>query len=317
MSAGRSCPIAYRYGANALARATTTRAETLYVVGGLYGNPFALRTLIDMAAREEGPVRLCFNGDFNWFNVDDAGFRAINECVLQHDAIVGNVEYEFRNPVDDAGCGCAYPDGVDQGVVERSNRIHARLKHSAARHPDLLAQLAALPLYARYQVGDCRVGIVHGDADSLAGWHFDPAELDRTEALPDIQRCFAQAQVDVFASSHTCSAGLRRFALPTGEGLIVNNGAAGMRNCPDVAAGLLTRIATKPSPHPVVQEEHVAGVCIAALPIPFDSAAWQAVFLSQWAPGSDAHTSYFTRIEHLEQPFRTLPGTLVGSCLRR
>ena len=93
MNAGRSCPIAYRYGANALARTSTTRADTLYVIGGLYGNPFALRTLIDMAAREEGPVRLCFNGDFNWFNVDDAGFRAINECVLQHDAIVGNVEY--------------------------------------------------------------------------------------------------------------------------------------------------------------------------------------------------------------------------------
>lgn len=297
MNAGRSCPIAYRYGANALARTSTTRADTLYVIGGLYGNPFALRTLIDMAAREEGPVRLCFNGDFNWFNVDDAGFRAINECVLQHDAIVGNVEYEFRNPLDDAGCGCAYPDSVDQGVVERSNRIHARLKHSAARHPDLLAQLAELPLYARYQVGDCRVGIVHGDADSLAGWHFDPAELDRAEALPNIQRCFAQAQVDVFASSHTCSAGMRRFALPTREGLVANNGAAGMRNFQDVPGGLLTRISTTPSPHPVLQEERIAGVCVAALPIAFDSDAWQAYFLSQWPPGSDAYNSYFTRIQ--------------------
>ena len=121
---------------------------------------------------------LCFNGDFNWFDVDDAGFRAVNERVLRHDAILGNVEAELGAPDDAAGCGCAYPENVDEDVVARSNAIHARLKKTAARHPDLLASISALPMVARYRVGAVRVGVVHGDADSLAGWRFDPSSLD-------------------------------------------------------------------------------------------------------------------------------------------
>lgn len=35
---------------------------------------------------EAAPATLCFNGDFNWFNVDDACFTAINQAVLDHDA---------------------------------------------------------------------------------------------------------------------------------------------------------------------------------------------------------------------------------------
>ncbi len=91
---GRVCPIRYRYGPSAIAAAPERLAETLYVIGGLYGNLQALATIESMARIEPGPVTLCFNGDFNWFNVDDAGFREINERVLRHDAILGNVESE-------------------------------------------------------------------------------------------------------------------------------------------------------------------------------------------------------------------------------
>jgi hypothetical protein len=35
---GRSCPLAYRYQPEALARPSQLAADTLYVVGGLYGN---------------------------------------------------------------------------------------------------------------------------------------------------------------------------------------------------------------------------------------------------------------------------------------
>ena len=85
----------YRYGPAALAHAPEQTAETLYVVGGLYGNRPALAALRQLAAQEPGPVRLCFNGDFNWFNVDDAGFAAVNRAVLEHDACLGNVEAEL------------------------------------------------------------------------------------------------------------------------------------------------------------------------------------------------------------------------------
>ncbi|MFN7751811.1 MAG: hypothetical protein ACK5TE_06045, partial [Pseudomonadota bacterium] len=44
---------------------------------------------------------------------------------------------------DDAGCGCAYPDWVGDEVVERSNRILARLRSTVA--PRQQAELSALP----------------------------------------------------------------------------------------------------------------------------------------------------------------------------
>ena len=95
----------YRYGPAALALAAEQAADTLYVVGGLYGNRPALDALLQLAAQEPGPVRFCFNGDFNWFNVDDAGFAEINRTVLEHDACLGNVEAELFAADDDAGCG--------------------------------------------------------------------------------------------------------------------------------------------------------------------------------------------------------------------
>ncbi len=244
--AGRSCPLAYRHGAEALARLPAGAAETLYVVGGLYGNLPALDTIEAMAAGEPGPVSIVFNGDFNWFNVDDAGFAEINRRVLAHQATLGNVEAELGAMGDAAGCGCAYPEHVDGAVVERSNRIHARLKATATRHPALLERLAALPMVARYAVGDCRIGIVHGDADSLAGWRFDAAALNDPDNAAWVREAFRRADVDVFASTHTCQPALRAFHGGERPGLVINNGAAGMPNFSGRRAGLLTRISRTP-----------------------------------------------------------------------
>ena len=90
---GRSCPLAYRYGAAALARAPALSVQTLYVVGGLYGNSLALDAVEVLAAQEKSKPTICFNGDFNWFNVDDPGFVSINQRVLAYHAIAGNVEF--------------------------------------------------------------------------------------------------------------------------------------------------------------------------------------------------------------------------------
>ena len=294
---GRVCPLRYRYGPEAIAAAPEREAETLYVVGGLYGNPQALAAVVAMARAEPGPVTLCFNGDFNWFNVDDAGFRAINERVLGHDAIVGNVEAELGTDSDAAGCGCAYPETVAPAVVERSNQIHARLKRTAARHPDLLAQLRALPMVARYRVGRASIGVVHGDAQSLAGWRFDAARLDDPGEDAWRADAFARAAVDVFASSHTCLPAIRRYDLG-GIRAIANNGAAGMPNARGTQFGILTRIGAGSSPHARLYGCELQGVQVDALAIRYDHAAWRQCFLANWPAGSPAWLSYLERIVH-------------------
>jgi len=292
---GRVCPLRYRYGPRAIATAPERQAQVLYVIGGLYGNVPALDAVEAMAAAEPGPVRLCFNGDFNWFNVDDAGFRAINERVLRHDAILGNVEAEFGSADDAAGCGCAYPDTVDEGVVTRSNQIHAMLKQTAARHPDLLAKISPLPMVARYRVGSLRIGVVHGDAEALAGWRFDPSALDDPAEQAWRAEAFRQADVDVFASSHTCLSAMRRFDLD-GPRLVANNGAAGMPNALGARFGILTRIGVRRSPHPALYGCKLAAVFIDSHAVNYDVARWEREFLKNWPQGSPAWLSYFSRI---------------------
>lgn len=294
--AGRTCPIAYRYGPQALRNAAEQTGDTLYVIGGLYGNLPALDAILEMARHEPRPPTLCFNGDFNWFNVDDAGFVAINQAVLTHDATLGNVEAELFAVGEDAGCGCAYPDQVDAGVVERSNLIHARLRRTARRHPDLLERLARLPMLRRYRIGNCAVGVVHGDAESLAGWRFDATALDDCANHAWVARCFAAADVDIFASTHTCLPALRRFAREDGNRIVINNGAAGMPNFRGRLAGLVTRIGVGPSPHLTLYCAQLAGIHVDALAVGYDRLRWEALFLGNWPPGSPAHESYFGRI---------------------
>src|SRR5512134_2753840 len=117
---GRSCPVSYRYAPADIAHASPLEAETLYVIGGLYGNEPALAEIRKRASRERGAVTLVFNGDFNWFNAGSAEFASVNEEVLRHVALRGNVETEIAGEDAAAGCGCGYPDFVGNAEVERS-----------------------------------------------------------------------------------------------------------------------------------------------------------------------------------------------------
>src|SRR5258706_13660827 len=100
---GRSCPRHYRYSPAVFARAADLEAQSLYIVGGLYGNPFALEAVLAMARRES--ATLVFNGDFNWFNVDPAGFGNGNETVLRHAALRGNRETQIAREDQGGGRG--------------------------------------------------------------------------------------------------------------------------------------------------------------------------------------------------------------------
>jgi len=301
-AAGRLCPADYCYEPSIFDRAPDFTSEILYVVGGLYGNVAALDTVERLAQAERAPVTIVFNGDFHWFDAEPAWFAAVEAGVSGHAAIRGNVETEIARPDDvGAGCGCAYPESVSNETVARSNTILGELRSVAG---EAGARLAALPMHRVAQVGRLRVGIVHGDAVALAGWRFDAVALDRSATrcwLADIQ---AQAKVDVFASTHTCAAVLREFALPGGGLTVINNGSAGMANFSGSTFGLLSRIATGPSPHVPVYGIVHDDVFIDAIPIRFEMADFLGRFLPRWPAGSAAHTSYFQRI--MEGPDHTV-----------
>jgi hypothetical protein len=301
-AAGRMCPVDYYYDPSTFDRAPDITAEILYVVGGLYGNAAALDTVERLAQAERAPVTIVFNGDFHWFDAEPAWFAAVEAGVSRHTAIRGNVETEIARSDDvGAGCGCAYPESVSNETVARSNTILRELRPVTG---EAGARLAALAMHRVAQIGRLRVGIVHGDAVALAGWRFDAAALDHSATrwwLADIQE---QAKVDVFASTHTCAAALRDFALPSGTLTVINNGSAGMANFSGSTFGLLSRIATSPSPHAPVYGTVRGGVFIDAIPIRFDMADFLGRFLARWPAGSAAHMSCFQRI--MEGPDHTV-----------
>ena len=302
---GRSCPRHYRYSPAVFARAADLAAQSLYIVGGLYGNPFALEAVLAMARRED--ATLVFNGDFNWFNIDPAEFEAVNETVLRHAALRGNVETEIAGADSGAGCGCAYPEWVGDAEVDLSNEILRRLRGTASAYPELRERLAVLPMHLVAEVGCLRIGIVHGDAESLAGWQFSQETLrERPERAGVL---LAGSGVDVFACTHTCLPVMREFDAPRGKALIVNNGAAGMPNFRDTHFGLATRIASTPSAQ-ALYGVRLGATLVEAVPVRYDHEAWMARFDRVWPTGSPAALSYRKRIASgpgyaVEQAVRT------------
>lgn len=289
---GRTCPLAYRYPPAAIGAAAAPHVETLWVAGGLYGNPLALQVLLEGYAADAGKKTLVFNGDFHWFDTDPGQFLAVNDAVLGHEALRGNVETEIAAPDENAGCGCGYPDWVSDATVEHSNRIIERLRSAARRSGADLAALAALPMHKALRVGDATIGIVHGDSESLAGWGFSQETLATAEGSAHAAAAFAGAGVDIFASSHTCLPVLQRFDSGT---VLVNNGAAGMPNFRGTTYGLATRISLFPHDD-ALYSARCGEVFVEAIALHYDSAAWNERFLAQWPPGSDAHRSYWSRI---------------------
>ncbi len=292
---GRTCPLHYRYGAASLRREADLRAATLYVIGGLYGNQDALDAILQLCSVEPDAV-LVFNGDFNWFDVDDESFLRINTEVLRHHAIRGNVETELLSGDAAAGCGCGYPDYVNDDDVARSNLIMDRLARTARRHLHVSSRLNALPMNLVAGVGGLAIGIVHGDAESLAGWGFGEEAIDPSV----VARMFDAAAVRVFASSHTCLPVAQVFAVARGASVLINNGAAGMPNFAGTRHGVLSRISVRPPPARlgVLYGTVIEGVHIDAVPIDYDQAAWLAHFDAIWPAGSAAALSYRARIAH-------------------
>lgn len=310
---GAMCSPHHRYTPISLRNSPITQAHTAYVIGGLYGNVFALREILRMQQIESAlghAITLVFNGDHNWFDIDAASFEEINTTVLKHTAICGNVECAIAAP-EDIGCGCDYPDYVNTQIVDWSNEIMTHLRHTANDFPDIVRQLGELPMNRILCVGDQRIGIVHGDAESLSGWSFaaeclSPGAASCSGDAPagqrtsehDIAAFFRDADVRAFASSHTCLPHARDFSVDGTERLIINNGAAGMANFGGTTHGVITRISVDPTPPPnALYGAAINGVRFDALPVHFDAPSWIEHFTRVWPTGTPAHRSYFDRIQ--------------------
>jgi hypothetical protein len=292
---GRLCPIDYATSPADFRREVDIVADTIYVVGGLYGNAFALDALEALASAEEAPAQLVFNGDAHWFDAEQRIFVELDRRLESYPSIVGNIELEMARSLDiGAGCGCAYPSHVGDGIVGRSNAILKRLREIVPQR--CRERFSILPKTLVARVGTLRIGILHGDPTSVAGWGFAIDQLDEPSALGWLDAIKEASGVDVLASTHTCGAVMRDFDLPSGRLVIANNGAAGMSNFPDDCRGLVTRVSVTPCPFPTAYGLPLGKVFVDALPVDFDHAAFLDQFDRIWPAGSPGEISYRGRI---------------------
>jgi hypothetical protein len=301
-SPGRSCPLHYRYRPEDFgveAPEHLRALDVLYVVGGLYGNEAG-------PGAGAGTLRAANAGASGWSSTATSTgsmptrpVRARAARVLAHEATRGNVETELAAPdaEADAGCGCAYPDWVGDGVVERSNRILARC--GAWRTTRQRSALSALPMWLRADVGPLRLGLVHGDATSLAGWGFAQEHLRDAEHRAEVARWLDRAGVHAFACTHTCLPVFQ--ALPGAQG----GPRAGSSTTAPPACPTSAMTPQAADPHrrraiggaePALRRRAGRRRGRRGIAIDTDAPAWRARFEALWPAGTDAHQSYFDRI---------------------
>jgi hypothetical protein len=324
---GRSCPISYHYPPEALVEPAAFRCRTLYVVGGLYGNDVALRAILDRAGDERPAPVIVFNGDFHYFDVDDRAFATVDRLVGAHHAIQGNVEAQLLEADPELGCGCDYPAYINDAVVERSNTIVGRLQTTAGRFPTATEWLASLPRHLTVEVADQRIGIVHGDPESLAGWRLALEAMEPGDSVvrreigwigeptshDQVVDWMRRANLRVIASTHTGLAYAQDFLIGGCRHLVVNNGSAGLANFHQRTHGVITRISDQPrQPADALYGTSLGPIRCDALPVSFDLDQWLASFVAQWPPGSAAHDGYFHRITSgtTLQPYQAARGTI-------
>ena len=202
-----------------------------------------------------------FNGDFHWLDVDARDFQAISESALTHRATQGNVEASLV--LGHRDCGCAYPDYVDDTTVAHSNAVAARLRHTASQFPDLQKKISLLPHHLTVAVAGERVGIVHGDPTSLAGWRLaleameppDPVVRPTSFSGPPtdgsvVADWLRRANVSVLCCTHTGLPFAQDFTVEGHRYLVINNGSVGLPCFSEPCCGVMTRLSGQPDPPP-------------------------------------------------------------------
>jgi len=295
---GRACPLDYRYSPALFKQQAAPAIDTLIAAGGLYGNLSALDDLESLLGAEQTShpdraVEMIFNGDFHWFDAQAAWFDEVEQRTARYTRVRGNVETEFTREGSDIGCGCDYPEGTAQAIVDRSNRIEQALAAVAKDHQSRFPThpgWQSLPMMAVRTIGDLRVAVVHGDAWSLAGWRFSP-DMDAAA----LKQLYLDSGIDLFVSSHTCQAVWLRSHLAN-SAAVLNNGSAGMPAFGPPLQGLACRVSTHAFDGPVVMRKRIGNVYCEWLGLNCSAEPFRKQFLARWPEGSDANLSYWSRI---------------------
>lgn len=281
-----SCPLEYALD---FPREPKFQSRCLYVVGGLYGNIFALNEILAMAKDAD----VIFNGDIHWFDADARTFCEIEHIIAQrgYAAINGNVEFEFASG-SERGCGCFYPPCTDADAVERSNLIHARLSDLVHLECPQIAEIFKSRVKCELvSVGDANVAITHGDEKFLAGWGCSRESLAQPARREELNAWLAARKFDVLACTHTCAPA----AAVLDNGIVINNGAAGMPNFAGEPYGLISRIALTPCKDAIYRAKR-GQIFTEALPVRYDAAKFLKWFDGIWDAQSPAAISYRDRI---------------------
>ncbi|GMH57363.1 hypothetical protein TL16_g02357 [Triparma laevis f. inornata] len=310
-----SCPINYRTSPSLLASSPPIHEPSaLYVVGGLYGNLQALQFIENLTSSHSSPPTVIYNGDFHFFDKRPKTFDSVQRSIVDSESVLataGNVEKEIAS-LDSTSCGCDYPEYTDFKVTERSDAIVGRLKKNAEPHAE---NLLNLPLFRRVEMPNTKVGVIHGDCNSLSGWDYAVENVEPVDvklradlnmrgdypvtSVSRIVEDMEAADVDILCCTHTCLPYMQDLG---GGKVIVNNGSAGMGNFEGDKTGLITRIVSGDEVGgggEVVYEIEVGGdrgCRVQSVKVDFDFDAFWEEFSNEWEEGSPARESYEGRI---------------------
>lgn len=307
---GRSCPLDYHIPAELYENRSEIKCEILYVVGGLYGNLEALKSLNQQIKKEKN-VLVVFNGDMHWFDKTIEDFQNIEKMAESHVTLLGNVEAELiRNEDIGVGCGCSYPDCVFTEAVNRSNMIHAELKSVIGQMPKMKSILAKRSRVAIAKIGEQRIAITHGDEQSLAGWKCSRESLIDELRQAELNTWMKEQGFDVLATTHTCAPA----AILLKHGVVINNGAAGMPNFKGEIYGLISRISLEPNPEAIYRCK-IGKLFVEAVPLRYNQKNYLTWFDRLWSADSPAAISYRERI--IFGPDDTIEKALLGGFVRK
>ena len=288
MEKGRNCSLEYILQKNWAADVKMIESDVIYIVGGLYGNRYALEIINKMAQDEN--AKIVFNGDMHWFDVKKEDFLRIEELSKEGIKLLGNVEFELLNNTSSLGCGCNYPEDVSDGVVERSNIIHNIMKENI-KGDQILNDVKERSKTLVLDFFGKKIAITHGDEKSMSGWECSNDNLKLEARKKEIDNWFKETNIDILATTHTC--------LPVvynnGRNIVINNGAAGMANIQGQTFGLFTRIARSKHEKSIISQE-IGGLFVELVKIDFDIEKFKFWFERTWSEGSSASISYKNRI---------------------